>query len=134
MDDTPTPRRFQFRFSTAIVVMFVAAALIGIVFRMTEPHIPESLRRMEGADPVADFKAAILKGDHRFIGVYGIGLDAPGAPREFTKKHGINPIRGTSDCIIGSEMGRLQNLAQKYAETYNKMLLEHLQQADSLQK
>jgi hypothetical protein len=134
VNDLSQPRRFQFRFSTAIVVMIVAALAIGIVIRVTEPPIPESLRRMERADPVIDLKAAIATGDHRFIGIFGIGLSTPGAPRELAKKYGVNPIKGTSDCIIGHEMGRLQSLAIKYAETYNKMLLEHLQKADSLQK
>jgi hypothetical protein len=134
VNDLSKPRRFQFRFSTAIVAMVVTGIAIGVVIRMNQPNIPESLRRMERADPVADFKAALAKGDHRFVGIFGIGLSTPGAPRDFAEKYGVNPIRGTSDCTIGHEMGRLQSLAEKYAETYNTLLFEHLQKADSLQK
>jgi hypothetical protein len=87
-----------------------------------------SVRQIEGADPQRDFKAAIARGDFRFVAVNGFvggvvpGTDQSGTDRALIAAHGKRTIQGTSDYMDA----RLHQLAWKYAETYNGLLLEHL--------
>src|SRR5574340_673098 len=93
-------------------------------------EIIESLRWVENADPIKNANHAIETKDYRFLGIAGRGVAVPGLPDglywEYTKKYGINVIKGTSDNVWGEEHLRLIRLATKYAETYNKKMLEHL--------
>lgn len=110
------------------------------------------LRKIARSDPAADLKKALKKKDFRFVGVYdSISADGPSngisypsvdsvdvrryeEPLAFQKaRKGPNLIEGTGQLEGGvipskerKEHGRLNNLAQKYAAQYNRLLLAHL--------
>lgn len=87
-----------------------------------------SLSQVKGANPEADLKLAIAKGDLRFIAVNGMaagmvpGTDQYGLDRPFIEAHGTRTIHGTSDY----KDARLNELAWAYARTYNRSLLYYL--------
>ena len=90
----------------------------------------ESLRWVETADPINDADQAIKAKDFRLLGIAGRGVSVPGLPEDsywlYTKKYGINVIKGTSDIVWGGEHSKLIEAATRYAETYNNRLLESL--------
>jgi len=88
----------------------------------------EQLRWLYKADPENDAKDAIAKSDFRLRAVYGYTLTVPGIKGDHTKYkeiYGINPIEGTSDFLQNEEHGKLNALATKYAEKYNRIILKH---------
>ena len=93
-------------------------------------EVIEGLKWVEKADPIKDAEQAIMKKDFRFLGISGRGTTVPGLPEEayweYTKKYGVNVIKGTSDVIWGDEHLRLIRIAEKYAMKYNQILFEHL--------
>lgn len=92
-----------------------------------EGEVPTELRRLKDANPEADAANAIARGDLRFLAVSGFTTDVPGVPmpreNSFVRTQGIRVIPGTSDNPVSIE---LQVLAVRYAERYNKHLLDHL--------
>ena len=79
------------------------------------------LLRIDRADALADLQAAIQSNDFRFLGIHGVGFNAPGIENRppLTK---IKPIKGTSDAFESEEHLRLILEATKYAEIYNRAL------------
>jgi hypothetical protein len=91
----------------------------------------ERLRGYEHADPARDLRAALKKGDSRFLAISGYGLEVPGVPnfmKRYGGKHSYRILEGTSDMVSGEEGSRLQKLVEDYAERYNKLLIKHLTQ------
>lgn len=92
-----------------------------------EDDVPAELRRLKDANPEADAANAIARGDLRFLAVSGFSTDVPGVPmpkeNSFVRTHGVRLIPGTSDNPVSIE---LQVVAVRYAERYNKHLLDHL--------
>jgi len=88
----------------------------------------QKLRWLYSADPQQDLLKALSRGDRRFIGVYGLGPTVPGigADDPLCKRYGVRYLEGTSDAIRSEEDWKLNDLADKYAENYNLLLLEHL--------
>ncbi|MDO9289515.1 MAG: hypothetical protein Q7T83_12090 [Thermodesulfovibrionales bacterium] len=87
----------------------------------------EQLRWLYKANPEKDAKEAIAKGDLRLRAVYGYTLTVLGIKGDYTKYreiYGINPIEGTSDFLQNEEHGKLNALATKYAEKYNRVILK----------
>ena len=88
----------------------------------------QRLSWIKTADPKRDYEAAIALGDLRFYAVNGfasnmvVGVDYAGADAALIRTHGFRTIAGTSDC---SNIP-LSKVANKYAATYNKILLRHL--------
>src|SRR6185436_12538482 len=87
--------------------------------------------RLDSVDPVRSVETALIQGDRRLIGVYGVGLDAPGVPDEcggyYRKKLGITPIKGTSDCYIRPGEREFNQSAREYARRHNTELLRRFQ-------
>src|SRR6478736_4671270 len=86
------------------------------------------IREYRSKDPVQDAAKAWASGDHRFKGIYGVALMAPGVPSDwyYTSRYGIDGIRGTSDCMTTSEQSEFQNVAYEYAKRYNTEVLLRL--------
>jgi hypothetical protein len=108
------------------VAIVLATSTFGCYARVPEDVL--LLRWLKKADPIADAKMALAKGDHRLRAVYGLTVFIPGTnSKDFPslKQHyGINIIEGTSDCIISKEHGQLVELAYQYSKTYNLYLLD----------
>ena len=87
------------------------------------------LRRYRGADPVADLRAALVRGDERFICVMGEAGTYPGLRQvdlDLVARHGEWTFPHVSDAMRGRLDGELASVAQRYAEAYNRRLREHL--------
>jgi hypothetical protein len=86
------------------------------------------LKWLDNANPVQDAEKAISDGDLRLRAIYGYSLIVPGIERdeydEYEKKHGFNPIAGTSDSLETSEHARLQHIASEYCLKYNNVILK----------
>jgi len=81
------------------------------------------------SNPEEDVERNYANNDKRFIAVVGIAAYCPGLTKDETSllnKYGIRTIDGTSDMIESEEHGQLQAKATRYAEHYNKALLEKL--------
>lgn len=104
--------------------------------RHTSPSLPltsnsggeQKLRWLYSANPQRDLKEALSRGDRRFIGVYGFAPTVPGIGPEnpLCKRYGVRYLEGTSDAITSEEDYKLNDLAEKYAEKYNLLLVQHL--------
>jgi hypothetical protein len=90
---------------------------------------PQELLRLKTADPAADVADAIKKGDLRFLEVAGFSVEIPGISKGpklgwLVLRYGVRRIEGTTDSNMLPE---LQQAAQRYAERYNALLLEHIE-------
>src|SRR5438874_1240221 len=60
---------------SALLVLFGCSTNYGSTLH---ENFPAELKRIATADPKEDLKRAIKINDLRFVGVYGLSLDAPG--------------------------------------------------------
>jgi hypothetical protein len=92
------------------------------------------IKALEAADLDFDIAAAIRRWDRRLIGMMGYSLEVPGVdgippggpPRGFT----IVVVKGTSDAGGSGGKERFESLLSKYAEQYNRRLLQSGSAAD----
>jgi hypothetical protein len=80
------------------------------------------------ADASIDLRKALEKHDFRFLTVAGFTVEYPGVPLtednvRLLERYGKREIVGTTDYPMVPD---LQKAAMKYAERYNKLLLEHV--------
>jgi len=89
----------------------------------------EKLRWIESANPNLDARQAIERKDFRLRAIYGYTLIIPGVDQknydEYKIKFGFKPIEGTSDHFVSAEHARLNQLAYKYAQKYNEVILNY---------
>ena len=105
-------------------VMFcIVFSLFGCAKTEYEKDQEKATSQMEWlnkADPNEDFDKAIEKSDFRFIGLYGYALFTPGVNINcLNRDKDINPIKGTSDNIMGYQHHKLIAIGNVYAEYYN---------------
>ncbi len=81
----PARRPWQFKLSTALLLMLGASVLVGLLacvvleyWKRNIQGISPELELIEYADPKQDAKNAIERNDFHFIGIYGQGLLIPG--------------------------------------------------------
>jgi hypothetical protein len=93
------------------------------------PDLAARADSLAALDPAREVRAALARGDRRFVGVCGYaclapGVDykAPGAPRAGQ----LRLIAGTSDAILNPDVERLNAVAYRYAKRYNTLLIAHL--------
>jgi len=89
----------------------------------------DQIKALESANVTAEVEDAVSKGDLRFVGVMGVGLIVPGVPDYYEKyaaKYEVRVIENTSDAIESEEHRRLQEVAYRYAEEYNRLLITRL--------
>ena len=122
----------------ALVACRFLSGVVGPYFKRIDAgtaespeDVPAELKRLEHADPEVDFRDAIKRRDFRFLGVAGFTLTVPGVPMSdenipLLETHGVRVIPGTSDNPVSLT---LQMSAARYAERYNKLLLDHLRKA-----
>lgn len=119
-----------------VLVLLVAGAaiLIAAAFFLYEPiahelHYSALLRDIRSRDAVREAEAAWSRGDQRFMGIYGLGMSFPGVPNDadLRERHGVNPIQGTSDCLVGDTQGEFQHLAYEFASRYNHEILARIE-------
>lgn len=129
------------RFLSLVYTVGVSGVLTGYSFanppqhdlhmQQKTAHSESKLRRYETADPNADLQVAIKKGDLRFLAIRGYTVIVPGVEdykSKYASKYSYRILEGTSDVVNGPEDLRLQSVAQRYAEKYNRLLLKHILQ------
>ena len=84
---------------------------------------------LDSADAERDAKAAIEKGQFSLFSMGGRGGTLPGIPLEqteiYTDKCGVTIVPGATDVVRGNgHLGYLQR-AREYAESYNKIVVQH---------
>jgi len=117
-----------------ILSLIGAALLILAIVCFYEPikhefHYAALIREIQGRNPIQEAEAALNRGDSRFMAIRGIGYSYPEVPddRKLVEKHGVIPIEGTSDCLIGETQTKFQYLAWQFASQYNREILARLQ-------
>jgi len=118
-----------------IIFLLVAVAFAGNACRKEDRGSVKVLRWVDSADPIADAKAALKRGDHSLRSVYGFTTTIPGTdPIQFEHlklQYGAVPIEGTSDDLEGEEHHRLVQKSIRYAESYNRYVLTQFKPAIS---
>jgi hypothetical protein len=111
-----------------------AAILIGAAFFLYEPIVHELryaalLRDIRRRDAVREAEAAWNRGDQRFMGTYGLGMSFPGVPddADLRQQHGVNPIKGTTDYLVGDTQAEFQCAATEFASRYNHEILARIE-------
>jgi hypothetical protein len=89
------------------------------------------IQKMDLEHPEKDAKKNILRGDSRFLGIYGYSVTFPGTPEDVPSwdrvhQHGYRGIAGTADTVFGEEHRRLIEVATRYAERYNRYIWSHI--------
>lgn len=91
--------------------------------------VADALRQYRQADAAMELRLALQAGDRRFVGVMGIGLLVPGTryPNEpAIETHGVKLIPYTSDALSSDDDLAFNDVAHRYAESYNRLLLKAL--------
>ena len=82
--------------------------------------VKNEMNWLNNANPNQDFEEAIKKKDYWFIGIYGAKLITPAVNINcLNYEKDINPIKGTSDAVLGYEHAKLIAIATAYAKHYN---------------
>ena len=114
------------KFQVIITCLFLLSACGEPGDPASASIVRPTLWSIEEFDVVKDVEASISQNDFRFCGIYGYAVDVPGVPKEFLKgtdSSHVWMIEGTSDDI---QDVRRQALCRKYAEQYNKMVVDRL--------
>ena len=111
----------------ATVLVLAAVFLYGPIKH--EIRYAKLIRQIQSRKPIQEAEAAWNRGDSRFMAIRGIGFTYPEVPddRKLVEKHGVIPIEGTSDCLIGETQTKFQYLAWQFASQYNREILARLQ-------
>ena len=81
------------------------------------------------ADPNKDVELAISKEDFRFKGIYGYSLSVPRVGiRCLDVDNEVDPIKGTTDAVLGYEHAKLIAVAKEYADFYNMRMRLYLEE------
>lgn len=93
----------------------------------------EYIERLNATPAKKLFEQQKSGGELEFLGVYGYSLSFPGLEkltfeeaREITEKKGYVVLDGTSDDIQDAGCGSYQVQAHKYAEQFNRLVLNDL--------
>ncbi|HSY18833.1 MAG TPA: hypothetical protein VK815_10885 [Candidatus Acidoferrales bacterium] len=87
------------------------------------------IRALLVRNPTNDASSAFNAGDRRFVGVFSIGVDAPGVEAlektnsAFIDSNGVKVICGTTEILRSQSSKELNLAAYKYASDYNRCLL-----------
>ena len=103
---------------------------------MSEPPVVRTLEaalaRLNLSAPEDDAARNLAAGDERFVGIYGYSVSFPGVPDAdvgpiFADESRFWAIEGTSDCVTGRRHFELIEVATRYAERYNRHVLQRHQ-------
>ena len=78
------------------------------------------INEMDWLQPRDDVEKAIKNKDFRFMGIYGYSISVPDVKLKcLNLEKDINPIKGTTDAVIGYEHEKLIAIARVYARESN---------------
>ena len=117
-----------------LAFIFLSLLLTACVESEFDKALSEEVKQLEwlnDANPQIDFEKAIVKGDYRFLGLYGRGQFVPGINIKcLNYDNDIIFIKGTSDAFEGYEHEKLNAIAWVYADNYNMRMLRYLRERD----
>ena len=94
-----------------------------------EKQAVAALQWLDQADASSAVKDAIKRGDFHLYSMGGRGASIPGVPTElaadYAEKCGVEVVPGAGDVVHGDIHIEYLQRAQKYAESYNTLMLEH---------
>ena len=101
-------------------------ASLGLLATEDARYVREALR-LRVRSPSREALLALIRRDHRLVGVAGIGLFFPGTPartdyRYYLRKYGLRESMGAGDSG-DAYMLLYQSEAYNYALTYNRIIL-----------
>lgn len=92
--------------------------------------LSQSLSILEKADPMADLRTNLRKGDLCFVAYKDVGLALPGVPNKqllnVLNSGSVKVLKGSTDMLTGNLPIRLQHVAQTYMKSYNIALLKYM--------
>lgn len=103
----------------------------------TAQRSPDLARRADSLaalDPEQEARGAIARGDLRFVGVCGFACLPVGVPLDSARRSrdslairgdSLRLIAGTSDAVVNEDVARLNEVARRYAERYNRIVWAH---------
>jgi hypothetical protein len=98
-------------------------------FEKAQAPIIKEMKWLYTANPDKDFEKAVKIGDFRFIGIYGYRLAVPGVDIKcLDVRKDVNPIKGTTDAVLGYEHSKLIAIAGAYANYYNFRMRIYLEE------
>lgn len=115
--------------AAALAVAAVALGIRHLMAKHSQAGTHPELIAIEYRSPIADLRARLVVGDHRFLALHGVGYVIPGVPEEeedLQARHRLRFVQGTSDAIVSDEHLRLQAVAYEYAKKYNAELLRQI--------
>ena len=116
-----------------IVIFFTIFLILGCTktpYETEQEKVTSQMEWLNNADPDKDFEKAIAKSDFRFIGLYGYALFTPGVNIScLNPDKDINPIKGTSDFVLGYQHHKLIAIGNVYAEHYNSRMRIYLEES-----
>jgi hypothetical protein len=95
------------------------------------PELASRADSLERLDPEREARAAIARGDLRFLAVCGYACMPVGVPLDSAlrsadsmavRKDSVHAVAGTSDFIVNQDVDRLNRVAGKYAARYNRVI------------
>jgi len=97
------------------------------------------LAYVEFADPVEDVNRAVAAGDFRFVAIDGLGRFVPFIDDNYPEMSSalgddLKVVRGTSDFNQSYWEEKVNAIARVYAENYNLILFERLEELKKLPK
>jgi hypothetical protein len=120
---------YGFIMKRIFTTLLLAVAINGCATAMNDYE--QKLQWVEGADAIADAKAALAKGDFRFMAMAQRSTVIPGVDtnkmRQYELYCGVKFIEGATDAIRSEEQLRLMKKAFEYAGRYNKIIAERCQ-------
>ncbi|KRT53828.1 hypothetical protein Ga0074115_101163 [endosymbiont of Ridgeia piscesae] len=94
-----------------------------------EQQVLTALAWLKGADAERDAQQAFARGDLRLLAMATRGASMPGIPTELASKAksvcGIRYLEGSTDAVVSDMHLKLLQKAEKYAATYNGIMLQH---------
>ena len=97
------------------------------------PELAQRADSLSKLDAEAEARAAIARGDLRFIAVCGFACLPPGVPMDSARSSrdslalrgdSLLTIAGTSDAVVNQDVARLNDVAAAYARRYNRLIWE----------
>jgi len=113
------------------ILVAVIAVTSGCNKALSNQEKQETLRlgEINPVEAVKDAEEALLKGDHRLIGIAGYNLQVVGTNLTATQakeKYGLREINGASDYLSEADAKYLP-AAHEYVKTYNQVIITAVQ-------
>ena len=110
-----------------LLSLITALAVFSPGCRKQEIAEVKTLKWVETANPLVQYKAALARGAHRLLAVRGLVISLPGVDSlntdYYRQNYGVREIEEMTDGLSNDEHRRLVQRAIDYAKVYNLMIV-----------